>query len=82
MHFGQGLAVQLEEHTRDEVDTASWDFSGGVEKAWEPFERLSVRQSQFTSSDRQSSAFSYGLRSPAPPMPPTRMFGSMSSTTA
>ncbi|KAG9052671.1 hypothetical protein FS842_009441 [Serendipita sp. 407] len=82
MHFGQGLAVQLEEHTRDEVDTASWDFSGGVEKAWEPFERLSVRQSQFTSSDRQSSAFSYGLRSPAPPMPPTRMFGSMSSMTA
>jgi len=51
-------------------ETHRWDYSNTAEKAWEPFERMDVRQSQFTSSDgRESTAFSYGLRSPAPPMP-------------
>ncbi|CAG7853733.1 SubName: Full=Uncharacterized protein {ECO:0000313/EMBL:CCA69987.1} [Serendipita indica DSM 11827] len=67
LRFGQGLAVQLAEKDQDEVDTTPWEFSNTVEKAWEPF--ADVRQSQFTSSDRQSTAFSYGLRSPAPPVP-------------
>lgn len=69
MRFGQGLAVQLAEQAKDEVDVTPWEFSSQTEKAWERFDKLSVRQSQFTSSDRQSSAFSYGLRSPMPPMP-------------
>ncbi len=53
-------------------DIPTWDYSNTAEKAWEPFyDHVSIRQSQFTStsSDRQSVAFSYGLRSPAPPMP-------------
>lgn len=64
----------VEEKAKDEVDVTPWEFSDTAEKAWEPFERSSIRQSQFTaiSSDRQSTAFSYGLKSPAPPVPPRR----------
>jgi hypothetical protein len=62
----------VEEISKDEVDVTPWEFSNTVEKAWEPFEeRTSVNQSRFTalSNDRQSGAFSYGLRSPPPPVP-------------
>jgi hypothetical protein len=61
----------VEEKSKDELDATPWEFSNTVEKAWEPFERGSIRQSRFTaiSSDRQSATFSYGLRSPAPPLP-------------
>jgi len=61
----------VEEKSKDELDTTPWEFSNIAEKAWEPFERGSIRQSRFTviSSDRQSTVFSYGLRSPAPPLP-------------
>jgi len=71
MRFGMGLVAQMEEKSKDELDTTPWEFSNIAEKAWEPFERGSIRQSRFTviSSDRQSTVFSYGLRSPAPPLP-------------
>jgi hypothetical protein len=63
------------------VEAPRWDCSNTAEKAWEPFDNAIVRQSQFTASDgRQSTVFSYGLRSPAPPVP-TRPNGYGSSVT-
>ncbi|KIM20568.1 hypothetical protein M408DRAFT_20440 [Serendipita vermifera MAFF 305830] len=70
---GEGIIPQIRE--------IPWDYTNsGAERAWEPFDRVSVRQSQFTTSssdaDRQSTAFSYGLRSPVPPVPRVGSFDS------
>jgi hypothetical protein len=66
------------EKSKPQEPEGTWEFSSSAEQAWERFDKDSVRQSQFTNSDRQSS-FSYGLKSPLPPMPkllkPSRFSG-------